>query len=150
AKTDGVPLFVEELTKAIIECRSPSDSDWERVGVGLAPGIVPETLAGSLTARLDRVGAAKEVAQIGSTIGREFDYALLSEVAGLSSSSLQSVVAQLAATGLIYVRGEPPEATCIFKHALVQDAAYATLPVSKRRRLHSLVAQALEEKFPET
>jgi DNA-binding response OmpR family regulator/class 3 adenylate cyclase/predicted ATPase len=149
-KTDGVPLFVEELTKAIVEFQL------SRAAAGLDPGpgslvpAMPETLAESLAARLHEVGDSKRIAQIGSAIGREFSYRLLATVAQAAPPSLRSALAQLEAHELIFVRGEPPNSSYIFKHALVQDAAYATLPRSERRRLHSLIARTLEKEFSET
>ena len=116
----------------------------------LPPLAIPTTLLGLLTARLDRLGPVKEIAQIGAAIGREFSYRLLAAVAPLSGPSLQTALAQLAAPELIFVRGEPPDSTYVFKHALVQDAAYGTLVRSKRQQLHSRIADALEEGFPET
>jgi DNA-binding response OmpR family regulator/class 3 adenylate cyclase/predicted ATPase len=149
-KTDGVPLFVEELTKTVLESGLLKDAGERYVTDGLMPPLViPITLADSLTARLDRLGSAKEVAQIGAAIGREFSYRLIAAVAAMSDDSLQSALAQLAGPELIFARGEPPDSTYVFKHALVQDAAYATLLRSKRRRLHGRIARVLEEGFPE-
>jgi DNA-binding response OmpR family regulator/class 3 adenylate cyclase len=149
AESDGIPLFVEELTKTVLE--SGLLPGGRHIGVDqLPPATIPVTLADSLMARLDKLGAAKEVAQIGAAIGREFSYRLLAAVAPISPASLRSALAQLASPELIFVRGEPPDSTIIFKHALVRDAAYAMLPSSKRRQLHSRIARALEEMFPET
>jgi predicted ATPase len=111
---------------------------------------IPATLLGSLTARVDRLGSSKEVAQIGAVIGREFSYRLIAAVAQISDSSLQSAIDQLATSGLISIRGERPDASYIFKHALVQDAAYSTLVRSKRQQLHRRVANALMTGFPDT
>src|SRR5262249_7359179 len=111
---------------------------------------LPTTLLGSLTARLDSLGPNKELAQIGAAIGREFPYALLAAIAPVSGPPLRSALAHLAACELIFVRGEPPDSTYTFKHALVQDAAYATMVRSKRQQLHSRIADALMEGFPET
>ena len=111
---------------------------------------VPTSLVDSLTARLDRLGAAKEVAQIGAVIGRKFSHALLAAVASQSANSLQAALAQLAASELISISGELPDAIYSFKHALVQDAAYATLSRVKRQRLHSRIADVLESNFPST
>jgi len=149
-KTDGVPLFIEELTKAVLESGllEPAGGRYDTVGP-LPPLIIPTTLADSLTARLDRLGPAKEIAQIGAAIGREFSYRLLAAVALMPSSSLRAALAQITAPELIFVRGEPPDSTYIFKHALVQDASYATLLRSKRQHLHRRIADALEESFPE-
>jgi predicted ATPase len=150
-KTDGVPLFVEELTKSVLESGALQDAGDKLVTVGrLPPLAIPTTLLGSLTARLDRLGGAKEIAQIGAAIGREFSYRLVAAVAPISGSSLNAALAQLAAPELIFVRGEPPNSTYVFKHALVQDAAYGSLVRSKRRQLHGRIADALEKGFPET
>jgi predicted ATPase len=116
----------------------------------LPPLAIPTTLLGSLTARLDRLGPAKEIAQIGAAIGREFSYRLLAAVAPVSGPALHAALAQLAAPELIFVRGEPPDSTYVFKHALVQDAAYGTFVRSKRQQLHGRIADALEQGFPET
>ena len=148
ARTDGVPLFVEELTKAIIEVGSHKSAAGDCPGSFASPTI-PETLADSLTARLDKAGDAKGVAQMASAIGREFSYGLLAAVAEMPAPSLNSALARLAALELIFVQGEPPDSTYIFKHALVQDAAYAMLPSSEKRQLHDRIARALEDKFPE-
>ena len=128
SKTDGVPLFVEELTKSVLESGLLQDAGDRFVTAGPLPQLaIPTTLLGSLTARLDRLGPAKEIAQIGAAIGREFSYRLLAAVAPVSGPSLHAAIAQLAAPDLIFVRGEPPDSTYVFKHALVQDAAYGTL-----------------------
>jgi DNA-binding response OmpR family regulator/class 3 adenylate cyclase/predicted ATPase len=150
-KTDGVPLFVEELTKSVLESGLLQGAGDRLVTTGpLPPLAIPATLLGSLTARLDRLGPVKEIAQIGAAIGREFSYRLLAAVAPISGPPLQAALAQLAAPELIFVRGEPPDSTYIFKHALVQDAAYGTLMRGKRQQLHSRIAGALEDGFPET
>jgi len=137
ARTDGVPLFVEELTKSIVE--------------GAASGAreIPTTLADSLMARLDRLGSAKEIAQIASVLGREFSYALLRAVCGLPEETLQEALAKLADAELFYVRGLPPDASYLFKHALVQDTAYGSLLKTRRRELHRAAARALAERLPE-
>jgi class 3 adenylate cyclase/predicted ATPase/DNA-binding response OmpR family regulator len=151
SKSDGVPLFAEELTKTVLESRLLQDAGDRYVAVGpLAPLAVPTTLLGSLTARLDRLGEIREIAQIGAAIGREFSYRLLAAITPISSPSLQTALAHLAAGELIFVRGEPPDSTYIFKHALVQDAAYATMVRSKCQQLHSRIADALTQGFPET
>lgn len=150
-KTDGVPLFVEELTKSVLESGLLHDAGDRLVTSGpLPPLAIPTTLLGSLTARLDRLGPAKEIAQIGAAIGRNFSYRLLAAVAPISGPSLQAALAQLAAPELIFVQGEPPDSTYVFKHALIQDAAYGTLVRSKRQQLHHRIADALEQGFPET
>ncbi|MGY4625394.1 ATP-binding protein [Bradyrhizobium sp. USDA 4486] len=146
-RTDGVPLFVEELTKAVLET-SP-----ERIARAISfaplPGLaVPATLHASLMARLDRIGPiAKEVAQIGAAIGREFSYDLLASVAQRCDNELRAALDRLITTGLVFGSGEPPDANFLFKHALVQDAAYGTLLRSQRRELHARIAGALEERL---
>jgi class 3 adenylate cyclase/DNA-binding response OmpR family regulator/predicted ATPase len=151
SKSDGVPLFAEELTKTVLESGLLQDAGDRYVAVGpLPPLAVPTTLLGSLTARLDRLGEIREIAQIGAAIGREFSYRLLAAIAPVSGPTLQTALARLAASDLIFVRGEPPDSTYIFKHALVQDAAYATMVRSKCQQLHSRIADALTQGFPET
>jgi predicted ATPase len=151
SKADGVPLFAEELTKTVLETGLLQDAGDRYAPVGpLPPVAIPTTLLGSLTARLDRLGPSKEIAQIGAAIGREFSYRLLAAVAPLSGPSLQDALAYVAASELLFTRGEPPDATYIFKHALVQDAAYATMVRSKRQQLHRRIADALMAGFSET
>src|SRR5262245_18575434 len=150
-KADGIPLFAEELTKTVLESGLLQDTGERYVTVGAAlPLAIPTTLQGSLTARLDRLGPFKEIAQIGAAIGREFPYRLLAAVAPVSGPALQTALAHLADCELIFVRGEPPDSTYIFKHALVQDAAYVTMVRSKRQQLHSRIADALVKGFSET
>src|SRR5262249_7236236 len=132
-RTDGVPLFVEELTRAVLE----------EHGAALVTHEIPATLQDTLMARLDRLGVAKAVAQIAAVIGREFSSALLRAVSGLADEPLQAALAQLTDAELVYVRGLPPEAAYTFKHALVQDAAYESLLKTRRRELHRAVADAL-------
>jgi predicted ATPase len=148
-RTDGVPLFLEELTKAVLE----TGGDETRVGqmISTAPPTapaVPATLHASLMARLDRVGSAKEVAQTGAAIGREFSYELLLAISRHSEGELQSALARLTETGLLLARGGPPNATYQFKHALIQDAAYGMLLKGRRQTLHARIAVALETRFP--
>jgi class 3 adenylate cyclase/predicted ATPase len=146
AKTDGVPLFVEELTKMVVESGL-------YIGAQHAaplPLAIPTTLQDSLMARLDRLATAKEVAQLGATLGREFAYELIRVVSPLEEGLLQQELTKLVEAELLYQRGLPPQATYIFKHALVQDAAYQSLLKSKRQQYHQQIAQVLEEKFPET
>jgi class 3 adenylate cyclase/DNA-binding response OmpR family regulator len=151
SKADGVPLFAEELTKAVLESGLLRDAGDRYVTTASSLSLaVPTTLLCSLTARLDRLGSSKEVAQIGAVIGREFSHRLIAAVAKISEPSLQSAIDQLATSGLISVRGEPPDASYMFKHALVQEAAYATMVRSKRQQLHRRVADALMAGFPET
>jgi hypothetical protein len=151
SKADGVPLFAEELTKTVLASGQLQDAGALYGAAGPAsPFAIPMTLSDSLTARLDRLGPIKRIAQIGSVIGREFSYRLLASVAPASGPSLQHALEHLAVCELIFARGEPPDSTYIFKHALVQDAAYATLVKSKRQQLHSRIADALIEGFPDT
>ena len=150
-RADGVPLFIEELTKTVLESELVQNVGDRYVAVGLPDSLaIPVSLLDSLTARLDRLGAAKEVAQIGAVIGREFSHTLLAAVASQSASSLQAALEQLATSELISISGEPPDATYAFKHALVRDAAYATLSRAKRQRFHIRIADALERGFPST
>ena len=137
-RTSGVPLFVEELTRAVLERGDAKPMARE----------IPVTLHDSLIARLDRLGRAKEAAQIASVIGREFSYELLLAVSTMPENDLQSSLTKLADAELIYVRGFPPEATYSFKHALIQDAAYEALLKSRRRELHRRVAVVMTEQFP--
>ncbi len=146
-RTDGIPLFVEEMTKAVLEAESQSAAE-HTVRVVPPPGLaVPASLHASLMARLDRLGSAKETAQIGSAIGREFSHALLASVMGKPEPELQSALDRLVAAGLLFSQGLPPHATYLFKHALVQDAAYGTLLREQRRTLHARIAQTLESQF---
>ncbi len=148
-RTDGVPLFVEELTKAVLESAAPGD----RVATvlraaSLAALSVPATLHASLLARLDRLGpAVKEVAQIGAVLGREFAYELIEPVAQRNETELQTALGQLSEAGLLFCRGIVPHASYLFKHALVQDAAYSTLLRGRRHELHARAAAALETHF---
>jgi class 3 adenylate cyclase/predicted ATPase/DNA polymerase III delta prime subunit len=147
-RTDGVPLFIEEMTKAALEGDNPRTL-LSRASVSALN--VPATLHASLIARLDRLGAAsKEVAQVGAVIGRQFSYELLAAVARRNATELDAALDQLVAAGLAFRRGAPPQATFLFKHALVQDAGYGTLLRGKRQKLHERVAHMLEEKWPET
>ena len=132
AKTDGVPLFVEELTKSVVE----SVGAMQASPLQLA---IPATLHDSLMARLDRLGAAKEIAQLGATIGREFDYALASGRLITERRRLQQGLKQLVEAELVYQRGVPPQAHYLFKHALIQDTAYQSLLKSRRQQLASTV-----------
>jgi class 3 adenylate cyclase/predicted ATPase len=150
AKTDGVPLFVEELTKNLLESgllREESDG-WVLTGP-LQEFAIPATLHDSLLARLERLPSVKEVAQLGAAIGREFPYNLLAAVSPMSESDLKWALDRLVSAELIFVRGTPPAASYVFKHALVQDTAYETMLKSKRQQLHGHIAKALEDRFPE-
>ena len=150
-KTDGVPLFVEELTKAVMEAGFLEDSGDRFTLRGPQPPLsVPSTLQDSLVARLDRLAEVKNVAQVAAAIGREFSYELLAELSPLDDSLLQDALWQLEHAELIYRRGTPPDATYSFKHALVRDAAYDSLLKRHREELHAELAAALEGRFPET
>jgi predicted ATPase len=136
-RTDGVPLFVEEITKAVLEAESEGAAR-RMVAAVPAPGLaVPASLHASLMARLDRIGPAREVAEIGAAIGREFSHALLASVARKPEAELQSAISRLIQARLLFRRGVPPHATYLFKHALVQDAAYGRLLREPRRALHA-------------
>src|SRR5215471_7859146 len=150
SRTDGVPLFVEELTKSVVESGLLQDagSRFEMTGP-LPPRTIPATLHDSLMARLDRFSPVKEVAQIGAVIGREFSYELLAAVVHIPAGQLVQALGQLVASELVFQRGTPPEATYSFKHALVQDTAYQSLLRSKRHLLHAKIARIMEERFPE-
>ena len=137
-RTAGVPLFVEELTRAVLE----------RGEAKLTEREIPVTLRDSLMARLDRLGSAKEVIQVGAVIGGEFSYDLLHAIHPVAEEDLQRALRILADTELLYVRGIAPEATYLFKHALIRDAAYEALLKSRRKDLHRLVARTIDEKFP--
>ena len=150
AKTDGVPLFVEELTKTVLELGLLKDAgDHYELAGPLPPLALPSTLHDSLLARLDRLAPIKEIAQIGAALGREFSHGLLAAVADRPEAELQAALDQLVAAELVYRRGTAPDVTYSFKHALVQDAAYGTLLKSRRQHLHARIAQVMEEQFPE-
>jgi tetratricopeptide (TPR) repeat protein len=150
ARTDGVPLFVEELTKTVLESGLLTDAgDRYELPGPLPPLAIPTTLHDSLMARLDRLAPVKEVAQIGAVIGREFSYELLAAVSPVSDDKLGEALDQLVASELVFRRGTAPEATYCFKHALVQDAAYQSLLHSKRQQLHARIAHVLEQQFPD-
>jgi class 3 adenylate cyclase/tetratricopeptide (TPR) repeat protein len=151
SKTDGVPLFVEELTKAVIESGLLEDEDGRYTLTGsLPPLAIPTTLHDSLLARLDRLAPAKEVAQTGAAIGREFSYELLAAVSPLGDDELRGALNRLVEAELIFRQGTPPQATYSFKHSLVRDAAYETLLKSRRQQLHGRIAGALRDRFPAT
>ena len=148
-RTDGIPLFVEEMTKAVLEAGSEAAAA-DAIGAVPSPGLaVPASLHASLMARLDRLGPAKEVAQIGAAIGREFSHALLAAVVRKPEAELNSALDRLIAAGLLFRQGVPPHASYLFKHALVQDAAYGTLLREPRRALHARIAETLESRFTE-
>ena len=146
-RTDGIPLFVEEMTKSVLEAGSEAEVQRTAATVPFTALAVPASLHASLMARLDRLGPAKEVAQIGAAIGREFSHALLAAVVRKPEAELQSALDRLVATGLLFRQGVPPQASYLFKHALVQDAAYGTLLREPRRALHARIAETVESQF---
>ena len=148
-RTDGIPLFVEEMTKAVLEAEGEGEARRTVAAIPSPALAVPASLHASLMARLDRLGPAKEMAQIGAAIGREFSHALLAAVARKPEAELGSALDRLIAAGLLFRQGAPPHATYLFKHALVQDAAYGTLLREPRRALHARIAEALESQFAE-
>jgi class 3 adenylate cyclase/tetratricopeptide (TPR) repeat protein len=147
-RADGIPLFIEELTKALLESGMLRDdgSHFALVGV-LQPRAIPMSLQASLLARLDRLGSVREIAQVGAAIGREFSYDLLVKVGSLQPDVLKSALAELARAELVFERGEPPAATYSFKHALIQDAAYSTLLKARRQQLHARIADVLAREY---
>lgn len=148
AKTDGVPLFVEEFTKAVLEAGFLTETEDAYLLDGPLPALaIPTTLKDSLMARLDRRSAVKDVSQIGAAIGREFSYGLLAAISPLRDNELQRSLRELVDAELIFQRGTPPDAVYTFKHALVQDAAYESLLKSRRQQLHTTIAGTLEELF---
>ena len=146
-RTDGIPLFVEEMTKAVLEAESQSAAGSTAEAIPFPVPAVPATLHASLMARLDRLGSAKEVAQIGAAIGREFPYVLFAAAARRPEVEVQSALDRLVAAGLLFRQGIAPHATYLFKHALIQDAAYSTLLRERRRALHAHVAETLVNQF---
>jgi class 3 adenylate cyclase/tetratricopeptide (TPR) repeat protein len=148
-RTDGIPLFVEEMTKALLEAESEVDARKTAAAVPSSGITVPPSLHSSLMARLDRLGPAKEMAQIGAVIGREFSHALLAAVAHKDENALRSGLDTLTSSGLLFRQGVPPSMTYLFKHALVRDAAYGTLLREPRRVLHARIAETLESQFAE-
>ena len=149
AKTDGVPLYVEELTKMLLASPLLQEEADRYVLIGpLRTVAIPDTLQDALMARLDQLNRAKEVAQLGAVLGREFTYELLATIAPQDDTALQEGLAQLVAAELLYQRGRPPRARYIFKHALIQDAAYASLLKSTRQHVHQQIAEVLEARFP--
>jgi predicted ATPase len=151
AKTDGVPLFVEELTKMVLESGLLQEREdrYELTGP-LPPLAIPATLHDSLMARLDRLAAVKGLAQLGATLGREFSYNLLQAVSLWDEETLQRGLHQLVEAEFLYQQGLPPQAMYVFKHALIQEAAYQSLLKSTRQQYHQRIAQVLEARFPET
>jgi class 3 adenylate cyclase/predicted ATPase len=149
ARTDGVPLFVEELTKMLLESDLLQEDTQRYVLTGpLSAVTIPATLQDSLMARLDRLGAARDIAQLGAVVGREFPYDVLQALVPLDDATLQTQLAQLVAAELLYQRGRPPRAHYVFKHALIRDAAYASLLKSTRQQVHEQIARVFETQFP--
>ncbi|UXN66317.1 AAA family ATPase (plasmid) [Phyllobacterium sp. A18/5-2] len=150
AKTDGVPLFVEELTRALIETKLLRDEgDHYALASPLSTLAIPTTLQESLLARLDRLAPAREVAQVAAAIGREFSHELLAAAVSLPANEMQGALEDLIASGLVFRHGTSLRTAYSFKHALVRDAAYATLVRTKRQRLHAGIARAIDQRFPE-
>jgi predicted ATPase len=149
-RTDGVPLFIEELTKSVIESGVVTEAgDHYAVAGPMAPLAIPTSLHASLLARLDRLAPTREVAQVGAALGRSFAYELIRAVAGMPQLQLDDALAQLERAELVFRRGTRPDAEYTFKHALVQDAAYGTLLRGRRQQLHSRIVAALEGQFPD-
>ena len=148
-RTDGIPLFVEEMTKAVLETESEDEASRTAASIPSSAQAVPATLHASSMARLDRLGLAKELAQIGAAIGRKFSHDLLAAVACKPEAELRSGLDRLIQAGLLYRQGVPPYATYLFKHALIQDAAYGTLLREPRRALYARIAETLESQFAE-
>ena len=148
-RTDGIPLFVEEMTKSVLEAGSEEEAQRTAANVPSTTLVVPASLHASLMARLDRLGPAKEVAQIGAAIGREFSHTLMAAVTHKAEGELQSALDRLMAAGLLFRQGAPPHATYLFKHALVRDAAYGTLLREPRRALHASIAETLKNQVAE-
>jgi class 3 adenylate cyclase/predicted ATPase len=149
-RTDGVPLFVEELTKAVVESGLLTNSGEGYTVAGPVPPLaIPTSLQASLLARLDRLAPTRELAQIGATLGRSFSYEMISAMAAMPQQQLDDALAELVRAELIFQRGIPPDAEYTFKHALVQSAAYSTLLRDRRQQLHARIASVLEAKFPD-
>jgi class 3 adenylate cyclase len=150
-KTDGVPLFAEELTKMVLESGllQEREGHYELTGP-LPPLAIPSTLHDSLMARLDRLATVREVAQLAAVLGREFSYELLRSVAPLEEAMLQQALTRLIEAELLYQRGLPPQVKYLFRHAMIQETAYQSLLKSKKQQYHQRIAQVLEEQFPET
>jgi tetratricopeptide (TPR) repeat protein len=149
-RTDGVPLFVEELTKAVVESGLLTNSGEGYTVAGPVPPLaIPTSLQASLLARLDRLAPTRELAQIGATLGRSFSYEMISALAAMPRQQLDDALAELVHAELIFQRGIPPDAEYTFKHALVQSAAYGTLLRERRQQLHARIASALEGRFPD-
>jgi class 3 adenylate cyclase/predicted ATPase len=151
AKTDGVPLFVEELTKMVVESGLLEErAEAYELSGALPPLTIPSTLQDSLMARLDRLATVKDVAQLAAALGRSFSYELLAAVASIDASALEAALARLVDAELVYQRGVLPDATYVFKHALIQETAYQSMLISRRQGLHERIAATLVERFPDT
>ncbi|HUN58211.1 MAG TPA: AAA family ATPase [Candidatus Binataceae bacterium] len=149
SKTDGVPLFVEELVKMVVESGMLNERDGQYELAGPLPSLaIPSTLHDSLMARLDRLSMVREIAQLGATLGREFSYSLIRAVSGIDEAALRNGLGALVGAELLFQHGIPPEATYYFKHALIQEAAYESLLRSRRTQTHLHIARVLEERFP--
>ncbi|MCU0573649.1 MAG: AAA family ATPase [Syntrophobacteraceae bacterium] len=149
-KTDGIPIYVEELTKMVLESGVLRERDQDRAFTEPIPSLaIPTTLQDSLMARLDRLSQVKGVAQLGAALGREFPYGLLQVLSPLREAFLQEALCQLVEADILHQRGTLPRATYIFKHALLQEAAYGTMLKSKRREVHRKIVLALQETSPE-
>ena len=149
-RTDGIPLFIEELTKAVVESGIVVEADDRyKIAGPPTPLAIPTSLHTSLLARLDRLGRVREVAQIAAALGRQFSYELIRAVTSIPREQLEIGLNRLVEAELIFSRGTPPDAEYVFKHALVQDAAYSTLLRSRRRQIHTRITETLEQKFPE-
>ena len=149
-RTDGVPLFVEELTRSVLESEQLQMAGDQYVLDQPARALaIPSTLQASLMARVDRLGSAREVLQIGAAIGREFSYEVLAAVAGFPDAVLQDALIRLTEAELVFLRGTPPNAVYTFKHALIQDTAYSTMLRARRQQLHAATALVLEKRFPD-
>ncbi len=146
-RADGIPLFVEEMTKAVLEAGNESAAEQTAAAVPPTVLAVPASLQASLMARLDRLGPAKEVAQIGAAIGREFSHSLLAAVLRMPDTQLKHALDRLIEAGLLFRQGVPPHASYLFKHALVQDAAYGTLLRTNRQHIHRKITATIEEAF---
>jgi predicted ATPase len=146
-RTDGVPLFIEELTTTLLGSGLLREEDGHYVLAGPLPALaIPSSLHDSLMARLDQLASVREMAQIGAAIGREFSYEVLTAVAHRTEEHVRSALDQLVAAGLVFRQGVPPQASFVFKHALVQDAADGTLLRGRRQELHATIARVLEER----
>ena len=146
-RTDGVPLFVEELTKSVLESEMLHEAGGQYVLDQPTQQLaIPTTLQASLMSRVDRLGSAREVLQIGAAIGRDFSYEVLAAVAGLPDAVLQDALIRLTEAELVFLRGTPPNATYTFKHALIQDAAYSPMLRTRRQQLHAAIAMVLEKR----